>query len=63
MFLKLTLFHCDHLPNGERIACAEFKEAVSKWFRLRAYVFLEVQKTESPARAVPGNKFSAVYSR
>lgn len=22
--------HCDHLPNGERIACAEFKEAVSK---------------------------------
>lgn len=63
MFLKHAPFHCDHLPKGERIACAKFKEAVSKWFRLSAYVFLEVQKTESPARAVPGNKFSGVYRR
>lgn len=63
VFRTLALFHCDHLPKGERIDCAKFKEAVSKWFRLSAYVFLEVQKTESPARAVPGNKFSGVCRR
>lgn len=34
----------------------KFKEAVNKWFRLSAYVFLEVQKTVAPARVVPGNK-------
>lgn len=63
VFLEPSLFHYDHLPRGDRIACAKFKEAVSKWFRLNASVFLEVQKTETVARAVPGNKLSGVYSR
>lgn len=60
---KLALFHCEHLPKGERIACAKFKEAVSEWLRLSANVFLEVPKTETPARAVLGNKLSGVYRR
>lgn len=60
---KLALFRCEHLPKGERIACAKFKEAVSEWLRLSAYVFLEVPKTETSARAVLGNKLSGVYRR
>lgn len=41
-FPKTRPVPLDHLPKGERISCAKFKEAASKWFRLSADVFLEV---------------------
>lgn len=48
---------------GERAARAKFKDAVSKQFRLNVCVFSEVQKTDTAARAVPGNKLSGVHRR
>lgn len=63
--LKLALPHSEQcsLPKGDGLACATFKEAASKWFRLSANVLSEAQKTGTPARAVPGNTLSGVCRR